>query len=300
MLVDEKAVNSDVGLGLKDFLAPKPAEASPVEKPDAKVEVKSDEKPVVEVKSTTPVETKVETPVEAVKAKKSDKSDKSDVKVEPAAAPNWDDETNPWKKKATDFDQRYRDTHRNWNELNQRNQALEHQLKVLGKKFDGTYDPRVDEPPPIDPQVLRQQGTIEGKAAASYAGAIRTHGIDIVTQALEKYAELFKNDRHLQERILMSDDPVQGAMDAVAGNEFFAKYGNNPAAIMAKIRAETEAELAPKIREAESKRVMDELAAKKGEPKGIGNVQGASGATDKQVGRDNAGRSKGLTEIFGR
>lgn len=298
----EKKDTADTGLGLGNFLSrgeASPKESSPA-KPD-KAEAKAD-KPEDKKEAKAPVVDKAEKPAEKVKDEaltEARAKAETETKTEPDFKPNWDDDNNPWKKKASEFDQRYRDTHRNWNQLNQQNQELQRQLTILGKKFDGTYDPQVDEPPPPDPTAIRTWGAIEGKAQASFAAATRIHGQDKVMQALDKYAQVFGNDYSVQQRILMSDDPVQGAMDAVAGYEFFAKYGNDPGRIVETIKAQLETELAPKIREAESKRIMAELAPKHREPGGIGKVLGGNGAGDKEISKDNLGRPKSLGDITG-
>ena len=304
--LDKKEV-ADTGLGLGSFLSKGTPEASPKESSPVKTdkaEAKAD-KPEDKKEAKAPVVDKTEKPIEPAKveapteAKAKAETDPKAATVDPDFKPNWDDDNNPWKKKASEFDQRYRDTHRNWNSLNQQNQELQRQLTILAKKFDGTYDPQVDEPPPPDPVAIRTWGAIEGKAQASFASATRVHGQDKVMQALDKYAQVFGNDRSVQERILMSDDPVQGAMDAVAGYEFFAKYGNDPGRIIDTIKQQLETELTPKIREAESKRIMTELAPKHREPGGIGKILGGNGAGDKDISKDNLGRPKPLGAITG-
>lgn len=291
--VAEKEVN-DSGLGLGSFLN-KGTQTPEVSSPDKPDEKKADASPKVDETPKT-IERPIDKEPTETKAATESKETES---ISPDFKPNWDDDNNPWKKKANEFDQRYRDTHRNWNSLNQQNQELQRQLTILSKKFDGTYDPQVDEPPPPDPNAIRTWGAIEGKAQASFAAAVRTHGEQKVMQALEKYAQVFGNDRSVQERILLSDDPVQGALDALAGYEFFNQYGNDPSKIIETIRTQLETELTPKIAEREAKRVMDELAAKKREPDGIGRVLGGSGATDKQISKDNAGRPKPLSAMTG-
>ena len=147
------------GLGLGSFVHA-PAESSPIEeKPKVEVKTetvpaKSDDKavaaPAKDDKAAKPIE-KAAAVVAKADVAKTIPTDKAPEVISPDAKANWDDDNNPWKKKANEFDQRYRDTHRNWNQLNQQNQELQRQLSILGKKFDGTYDPRVDEPPPPDP-----------------------------------------------------------------------------------------------------------------------------------------------------
>jgi hypothetical protein len=297
----EKDKVIDTGLGLDSFL--KGSEASPKEatSPAPKLdvakeavapkEVKADQKPVAKVESGGTDEL-------VAKAKPAVTEAKADT-VSPDPKPNWDDDNNPWKKKAGEFDQRYRDTHRNWQTLHQQNQEMQRNLTILQEKFDGTYDPEKHKQPAPDPEAIRYWGAVEGKSQASLVAAYRVHGQPTVDAILEKYGQYFGNDRGVQERIIQSNDPVQGAMDAVASYEFFAKYGNDTTKIKEAVRAELEQELTPIITERETKRIMAELAAKQREPRGIGQVLGASSATDRQVSKENASRPKPLGAIGG-
>lgn len=305
MAEKKQKLDNDTGLGLGSFLSKSepasPDKSSPpkVETVKPKVETKTDDKkeaeplkadtaarPIEKAADNAPTETKAATETKADTAS-------SDSK------PNWDDDNNPWKKKAAEFDQRYRDTHRNWNQLNQQSQEQQRQLAILTKKIDGTYDPEKDDSPPPDTAAIRQWASIEGKAEASHAAALRIHGEDKVMAALNRYAQVFANDRATQQRILESNDPVQGAMDALEFHDFTEKFGTNPGKIIETMRAQLEAELSPKIAEREAKRVMDELAAKRREPDGLGRVVGGSGAMDKQISKDNAARPKSLSQITG-
>ena len=308
MAQKEQKLDNDTGLGLSSFLSKSepasPEKSSPAKvetEVKAKVEAKPDDKkeaaPLKDKEPTKPIEKAAATAPTEAKATAVTEATSDTVAIN--LKPNWDDENNPWKTKAAQSDQRYRDTHKNWNQLNQQNQELQRQLSILSKKFDGTYDPDKDEPPPPDPTAIRQWGSIEGRAQASYAAATRFHGEEKVMAALNRHAEVFGQDRATQERILQSDDPVQGAMDALDSYDFFAKYGDKPGKIIEAIRAQLETELTPKIAEREAKRVMDELAAKRREPDGLGRVLGSSGATDKQVAKDNAARPKTLSQITG-
>lgn len=285
MAVEEK----DSGLGLGAFLSGKT--------PEQKVEVAKD--PPIESKDK-----QVEAKAKTTEPAGLDKDAKKEVaKVE---GPNWDDDSNPWKKKAEESDKRQKDTHRDWNRLNQERinsqreqQELVRRLDVLNKKFDGTYDPQRDEPQAPDPVQVRQWGAVEGKVEASLAAAIRTRGEGEVMEALQKYATIFATDKGVQERVLASNDPIEGALEAVKHHEFFAKYGSDPSAIQQKFREEYEANELPKRLEAETKRIMDDINKKKNEPRGLSGVQGGSGATDKQVASDNTGRPKPLKALFG-
>ena len=306
--------DQDSGLGLKEFLGGGAKE----ETSKQEVETKA---PVVESKA---VDKPVEAKAEAAKPAGLDKDTKEAKKVdkEPAIAgksevkpdgPNWDDDNNPWKVKASEFEKRYKDTHRWGNEVNQKfldsqrqQQALASQLQRLEKKFDGTYDPQRDEPPPPNPEAIRTWGTVEGKAQASFAGAIRSRvqfggksqqeAHDEVMQALEQYAQIFGQDRGVQERILLSDHPVESAIEAVRAHAFAQKYGSDPDAILKKARAEWEANELPAH---EARWRAEHLSNNKPEPKGIGKVQGSSGAMDSQIAKDNKGRPKPLSQLFG-
>ena len=292
---------NESGLGLGDFVsgAPKADEPSPEKASPVKVDTKVDVVTKPDSKAP-PVDAKTAKTDDKLAVKADNKADvKPDTKVEPDFKPNWDDDSNPWKKKANEFDQRFRDTQHSRSQQESELRQLRQLMTILGKKLDGTYDPQRDEPPAPDPRVEHQRGQIVGKAEASLTAAFRSHGEKVVMESLERYAEIFGNDRFVQQRILESPDPVQGAMDAVKGFDFFTKYGNDQNTIVEKIRTELETELTPKIAEREAKRIADELAHKRSEPRGLGKVQGSSGATDKQVGKDNAGRQRALTAIFG-
>ena len=293
----------DAGLGLKEFLGGTPSQPKvEAEKPAGDTRV---EKPVeAKAAPAEPARLDKDAKGEGLKEGKNDKSKlSSEPKDKPADGPNWDDDTNPWKQKAGEFEKRYKDTHRDWNRLNQekldaqrRYDELARQLSVVNKKLDGTYDPQRDEPPPPDPTAIRTWGTIEGKATASYASAVREHGEDTVIQALEKYAQIFGQDKGVQERILLSNDPVRGAMEAVRAFEFAQQYGSDPTSILTKARAEWEASELPKL----EARIKAELSARQPEPKGIGKVQGSSGAMDSKIAKDNRGNAKPLSAVFGR
>ncbi len=282
--------NDDTGLGLKEFLSGgKTAE------------------PQVETVAETGAEKSApaEQVAEKTEAKGPAGSDKDgkggDVKAEAKAeAPNWEADDNPYKK-------RYTDTHAWANKQNQERiefqrkvEALNKQLETLHQKFDGTYDPEANRPPQVDPDQVRQYGTLEGKAEASLAAAIEQHGQEAVMKDLERFRQVFGEDREVQQKVLMSPHPIREAMKAVKSHDFFQKYGYEPDSIMAKFKAEFEETELPKLREAELKRLQAE--AKKQtppEPRGIGSVQGTSGVTDSQVKKDNASRPISIHELGG-
>lgn len=279
----------DTGLGLDSFLGKKEDTQEA-----AQPAVEAESKPSAGDETAAPVEkpTQAEPPRPAGLDK-----DAKVAEAKPSSAPNWDSDDNPYVK-------RYKDTHRDWNRLNQEKleaqrqaQEFQRQFEILNAKLDGTYDPEQYKAPPVDPSRYHQIGTLEGKAEASLASAVREHGEETVMRTLEEYAQIFGQDRALQERVLMSPDPIRGAMDAVKHHKFFTTYGNDPESIRKKLAAELQETELPKWREAETKRLMGELNKREPEPKGIGGIQGGSGAMD--VKKDNAGRAKPLGAIFG-
>ena len=288
---------NDPGLGLGDFLGKTKLEANAAKSASPAKEEPKEVKPEKVDDKPAQVDKKVDVEAKPKEAAKAGEIAKETVKAEtqPDSKPNWDDEENPWKKKAGEFDQRYRDTHKWGNQLNQALLETQRQMQVLQKKFDGTYDPQVDEPAPPDPVAIRQWGEITGKAEASLEACYEAYGQDNVVAKLNRYREVFGQDLDTQQRILRSNHPVKAALDAVDAYDFTVKYGPNPSAIVQKMRAEIEAELTPKITE----RITKELAKSKSEPKGIGGIQGGSGAEDKAVSRSNAGRQKSLGQLFG-
>jgi len=283
-------------LGLKEFLS-----AKPEVEVEAKVEAPKVDKPQAETARPERLDKDAEKAPEKQVEAKAVKADAKPAKVD---GPNWDDDTNPWKKTAQENEKRWRDTHRWGNEINQKyldsqkqSAELQRQMAILNDKFDGTYDPAKYETPPVDPVQHRQWGTLEGKVTASLVAAKRTHGEDVVVKALERYAELFRNDPTVQQANLNSDDPIQGAIDAVEAHDFYSTYGNSPKTILAKMKAEFEANEAPKLREAIRLEMMGKTQSR--EPGGIGNVQGGSGAMDSSINKSNKGRQKSLSQIVG-
>ena len=178
----------------------------------------------------------------------------------------------------------------------EQNLEMQRQMEVLNAKLDGTYDPSVHDPKPVDPESIRMWGSIEGRAQASYAAHSSRLGEDNVIKALEKYASIFGQDRSVQERVLVAADPIKAAMDAVDSYEFFQQYGADIPGIVNKIRQQVETELEAKV----AKKLQSKLVSKDSEPRGIGRVQGSSGAEDQEVTRSNAGRQRSLEDIFGR
>jgi hypothetical protein len=303
-----KDESQDVGLGLGGFLGGKKTDEAPKQEMEAVAPPDKAEKPdsgkQAEAKAETTKPAGLDKDAEGAAKPKKEAAGKPN---EAPASPNWDDDSNPWKAKASEFEKRYKDTHRDWNRVNQerveaqrQQQEFSRQLEILNKKLDGTYDPARDEAPPPDPMQYRQWGSLEGKVEASLAAAVRVHGQDEVMSALERYAEIFKDNKSVQQEILMSADPIQGALDAIKSHEFFAKYGTSPEMIQKRFEEDFNTNQLPKIREAERKAALEELQKQPREPRGIGGVLGSSGATDKQVSKDNKGRQKSLSSVFGR
>jgi hypothetical protein len=300
----EKGKIEDTGLGLGDFLSRGAPKASPDEKKESK-------EPVVEAKEAKDSEPEAKPAKEAAlkaelrdKAPESTKAPAASTPATPEAGqqtgPNWDDDSNPWKKKAAENEKRYRDTHRGWNELHQQHQEAQRQLKVMQAKLDGTYDPAIHEPPPLDPHAVRTWGAVEGRAETSYEASVMQHGQETVDSTLARYKEIFAQDLETQSRVLQSKHPVATAMEAVKAYDLFAKYQTtDPAQLVARIEKELREKLVPEIEASTQKKLLKGLSSNNAEPKGLSGVAGGSGAGDKAVARDNKGRSKPLGAIFG-
>lgn len=292
-----KEQDQDTGLGLKDFLGGADAKETP------QPEVEAVEKPA---SAASEALVPAQAPAQASSAEPAglDKNAAQAVAKEAAAASpaqDWEHDENPYKK-------RYRDTHRDWNRLNQelleqkrQNQEFVRRLDVLGKKFDGTYDPERDEPQAPSAEQAMSYGALTGKVEASMAAVLEAMPVESVMTKLERYKELFGNDAAVQQRILADPHPIKAALKAVDNADFFTKYGSDPDAILKKFRADFEANDLPKLVEAELKKRGGAGAGAKQEPepKGIGALQGGSGAMDTKVARDNKGRFKPLNEVFG-
>jgi hypothetical protein len=281
--------SEDTGLGLTEFLSAKPTEPEATPTSPAQTDTATDDKK--EVASPGPVGLE------------------KDAKAAPEAAvgPDWEHESNPYRKKAEELDKRYRDTHKWGNEAHQK--ALEaerraadvaRQLEILGKKFDGTYDPQRDEPPPPDPTQIRQWAAIEGRVETSLAAVLETSKLEEVMPKLERFAELFGKDPAVQQRVLSDPHPIKAALKAVESHDFYSTYGSDPDSILKKLTEKWTNDELPKLRDAEMKRLQSEARKNEPpEPQGIGKVLGASGATESKVDRDNKGRFKPLSQVFG-
>jgi hypothetical protein len=303
----EKGKIEDTGLGLGDFLSRGAEKASPRNEK----ETKPAEKAATDEKTSVVAETKPEVKAAEAKAETPKVSEKQATSTTPATpeagqqtgptTPNWDDESNPWKKKASENEKRYRDTHREWNATHQQNQEMQRQIQVMQAKLDGTYDPAIHEPPPLDPHAVRSWGAVEGRAETSYEASVMQHGQEAVDSTLARYKEIFAQDLETQSRVLQSKHPVATAMEAVRAYDLFAKYQTtDPAQLVARIEQELRAKLVPEIEESTQKKLLKGLASKNAEPRGLSNVAGGSGAGDKAIASDNKGRSKSLGAIFGR
>lgn len=148
---------------------------------------------------------------------------------------NWDIDDNPYKKKAAEFEKRYKDT-QNWG-------FKAHQkLKEFGLEEDTT-------PEPTEEEKLRHVAFTE-REKASYAAAVEIYGKDYVETQLYGENAPFKQiaeNPSVKAMVMNADAPVIEALKIIKTREFFNKYGDDTEKVVGKIKKEFETELREKI-----------------------------------------------------
>ena len=279
--------------------APKPAkEAAPVPKEDSRLR---DDQGRFLSRTTQRPEQEVDETIETRPAKA-----KEEAPTPVQATTNWDDESNPWKKKVSDLEKRQKDTF-NWgNQAHQRAIALEQnfqrlsqQLEITNKKLDGTYDPVKDvipEPPQPTVQDVANLAATHARVHSSKAAAYRQFGQEKVDPLIDEFNAVFGQDPIIQQRVLLSDMPVFEAMAAINGYHFVQKYGNDPEAIINAIKKQVIDEEMPKLRKEEEEKLRRKEDKRNSLPRTLANAKGDS--TIPTGGSRTETRTRTLGEIF--
>lgn len=162
--------------------------------------------------------------------------------------------------------------------LNQEHLALKREVIILQKKAaDPDYDPETDESlreQGPTAEAIAEQGKREGRATASLQAAYTKYGEQETKAQLTKYRELFSEDALVQQQVASAEQPVEEAISLVKLNEFFTRWGKEPADIESKMREEIGKELTPKIRA----EVLANLKKASKLPKGLSGVKGVAPA----------------------
>ena len=195
------------------------------------------------------------------------------------------------------------DTERWAQGLNQERLDMKREILILQRKAaDPDYDPEKDDslkdvgPTEEEKDLMSQQ---KGRASASLKASYTTRGKEVTDAILNEYKEMFSEDKAVQQQVRASEMPVEEAIGLVKLSKFFTKYGQDPDTVIVNVRKELTAELTPKIREEESKRIMADLKKTSNLPKNLSGVKGASTReTNKDKGSED-GKVRSMEDDFG-
>ncbi len=252
--------------------------------------------PTVAAKADTPSEAKAEAPKEAVKpevkgepdAKKDQKetgkeekgvlAPAAETKKEEPPSANWEDDSNPYKK-------RYAETSKYSNMEHERNVKLERHLEIIQKKLDGTYDPEKDNPTvTVSPDQIKENAELEGRLNASLAvAAEKLGGEEKVNKMIADFSAKYKDNPQVIGRVRLSKAPALEIIKIIKENEFVKKYGDDPDLLRENIRKEYETEMEARIREQVTKEFNDRVSLKEKQPSGLSEVKGAGATKEAPV-----------------
>src|SRR3990167_488931 len=258
-----------------------PESTSPTDKPDVKTE---------EVKSKPDDTPAADDKKKADKAgeKKDESAEKKDLKSAKDADKKDEKSEDPYEKRWKDTATWANKEHQEKLQLQAHVNELSKHIDILQKKYaDPDYDPAND-PKYKGPsnEDIAEASVNVGKALASRTAAYEMHGKEMVDVSLGKFKELFGENQMIQRIVLDAEAPAFEAMKIVDRYEFEQKYGNNPKAIHAAIKKETETELRKALR----KEILDEITAggdkRASTPTGLSGSRGSNGVGDKSKASD--------------
>ncbi len=150
------------------------------------------------------------------------------------------------------------------------------QKKLADPEYDETKDTTLDTGPSDQEKadVAAQQGRADASLIAAYGK--NNENKEAVDRDLQEYRDVFAQDDAVQQQVIRSLMPIQEAISIVRLSKFFKEYGPDPETIIDTMTKRLTAELEPKIRETESKRIMAGLKKTSALPKGLSGVKGAS------------------------
>ena len=156
---------------------------------------------------------------------------------------------------------------------------LNHQIAVLTKKFDGTYDDAKDGPKVLAPEVLVEQTKQSERVAASHWAAVETYGEQYVMDTIWSDTAPFRKfdgDPVVQARVMSAKLPIVEAVKIVKEAEAREKYGADPEAMRQMIAKEVRAELEKDIRQ----QGLKEFKAKNGAFDAIAGLGGVASVAE--------------------
>ena len=178
-------------------------------------------------------------------------------------------------------DKRNQDTTK-WAQGLSRDLAASKRENLILKKQaeDPEYDPSKDttlDTGPSDQEkadVAAQSGRADASLIAAYGK--NNENKEAVDRDLQEYRDVFAQDDAVQQQVIRSLMPIQEAISIVRLSKFFKEYGPDPETIIDTMTKRLTAELEPKIRETESKRIMAGLKKTSALPKGLSGIKGAA------------------------
>lgn len=238
-------------------------------------------------------------------------------KEEQAQKPTWDSDDNPYRKQASDAEQRLAETNqrlqqtRNFaSEVNNANRTLRRQMERLEKKIDGTYDPEEEKRLDAEeqrtaasqaptPEEAAHDAELRGATRASLHMAYETHGKEKVDAEIREFDQLFQRNPLMMHRVTSSRQPIQESMKILNEFRMAKKYGTaDMTELIAKVKEEAIAEATPGLVEKITKEIMDKLSLKDKETQGIRSIRGGGrDAVAEHLSGDNAD-PKPLSVLF--
>lgn len=291
--------SSDTGLGFGEFLsrgsskesaAETPATPAAESTPAAKVadgEAKADSKATNSKGSDKEAGLKAKAEGGSV----ADKAKAGDAET-PPAAPNWDDEGNPYKK-------RYNDTHSWSTRINQELVETRRQLETVNQKLDGTYDEEAAKAARTpSPEQIAYGAALQERVDSSVRLAYQQHGKEKVDSLVFNDGAPFRaydQDQAVQARVMASPSPTLEAMKFLEEEAFFEKWGRDATAIEGKVRKASDDEWNTKIDAEVEKRINERLKIKDKETPRLATVRGSA---DKKPDGEPETRVNRLSDIF--
>jgi len=230
-------------------------------------------------------------PEESVTAAEEDTTEKSEKEEEAeggkktaatAVAPNWDDDSNPYKQTTHRLESQYKNT-RDWAS----------KAYKLVKEYG--LEESVDKPEFVREEEQSKELNVMAfneRERASMAAAIEQHGEEYLKKIYTPASPVFKKiqtDPVLFQRVFNSPAPVFEAIKIAKEEEFFGKYGKDFDKAADKIKAELE----PALREKITKELQRRLLKKEELPKTLSDTK------SKDVKNETIFTPTSLESIFG-
>jgi len=259
----------DTNIGLKDFLIPEESLVKEAEKPEGEETSSQEEEKPEQTEQEKPVESE-EKPQEAevpVEAKEEEK--KEEVKPPPV---NWDDETNPYRK-------RYFDTQKWGNKEHEKFVRLEKEIQALRKEINPDYEPEKEDRPKEEDTVRYE---LMGRVKASEAAAYTIYGKSETENLLNQFNTEFGDNDAIQTRVTLSETPVLEAIKVLKESQFTKQFeGKSIEEIVAEAERRGADKEKEKYKKSDSEKFIKRAEQKENEVQGLSEAKGTSNREEK-------------------